>query len=133
MTFIPLVHVRSSNLSIMINLIIPEEGWFGQPKYSPKININSTLFRFLPKFHFKNTRMCALSGFVSCLVFVSFFLFSDPSCDFEKDLCGWTQSKSDNFDWKRQQRRTPSSLTGPSSGQGNTGALTPKYRQTPLV
>ncbi|KAK2559532.1 Chymotrypsinogen B [Acropora cervicornis] len=52
----------------------------------------------------------------------------DPSCDFEKDLCGWTQSKSDNFDWKRQQRRTPSSYTGPSSGQGNTGAFTPKYR-----
>ncbi|KAK2559535.1 Chymotrypsin-like elastase family member 2A [Acropora cervicornis] len=49
----------------------------------------------------------------------------DPSCDFENDLCGWTQSKSDNFDWKRQQRRTPSSSTGPSSGQGNTGPPAP--------
>ena len=77
--------------------------------------------------------MCASSGFVSFLVFVSFFPFSDPSCDFENDLCGWTQSKSDNFDWKRQQRRTPSSSTGPSSGQGNTGAFTPKFRKTPLV
>ena len=55
------------------------------------------------------------------LDFFSFSLFSDPSCDFENDLCDWTQSKSDNFDWKRQQGRTPSSFTGPSSGQGNTG------------
>lgn len=36
-------------------------------------------------------------------------------CDFEnRDLCGWVQSTSDNFDWTVKSGRTPSSRTGPS-------------------
>ncbi|EDO47787.1 predicted protein [Nematostella vectensis] len=38
-------------------------------------------------------------------------------CDFENvqppQYCGWTNSKSDNFDWTYQQGRTPSISTGP--------------------
>ncbi|KAJ7394105.1 Serine protease 56 [Desmophyllum pertusum] len=40
----------------------------------------------------------------------------DVACDFEKDLCNWSQAKNDKFDWTRRSGRTPSSSTGPSSG-----------------
>ncbi|XP_056002057.1 uncharacterized protein LOC125662133 [Ostrea edulis] len=36
-------------------------------------------------------------------------------CDFEKDLCTWTQSTTDNFDLLRHQGNTPTALTGPAS------------------
>ncbi|XP_029473208.1 IgGFc-binding protein-like [Rhinatrema bivittatum] len=43
-------------------------------------------------------------------------------CSFDDDFCHWTQSNTDNFDWKRHKGATPSSLTGPSfdhtSGNG---------------
>ncbi|XP_070566390.1 MAM and LDL-receptor class A domain-containing protein 1-like [Ptychodera flava] len=35
-------------------------------------------------------------------------------CTFENDLCGWTQSSSDVFDWTRNQGETDSPHTGPS-------------------
>ena len=34
-------------------------------------------------------------------------------CDFEKDLCLWTQSSKDDLDWTRFNGKTPSSGTGP--------------------
>lgn len=49
------------------------------------------------------------------------------SCDFENDLCGWTQDPSNNFDWTRQNYGTPTGHlgTGPSYdhtlGEGNAG------------
>ena len=33
-----------------IILIVPEEGWFGQPKYSTPSKTHSTLYRFLPSY-----------------------------------------------------------------------------------
>ncbi|XP_035678932.1 uncharacterized protein LOC118417473 [Branchiostoma floridae] len=35
-------------------------------------------------------------------------------CDFEADFCGWTQDRSDNFNWTRQAGASESSGTGPS-------------------
>ncbi|XP_013400183.1 MAM domain-containing protein 2-like isoform X2 [Lingula anatina] len=36
------------------------------------------------------------------------------SCNFEQDLCGWTQDNTtDDGDWKRWKGRTPTSSTGP--------------------
>ncbi|XP_047540805.1 uncharacterized protein LOC125073797 isoform X2 [Vanessa atalanta] len=50
------------------------------------------------------------------------------SCDFETpDICGWTQSELHDFDWRRLNKKTPSSflMTGPSYdhtyGQGGSG------------
>ena len=38
------------------------------------------------------------------------------SCDFEKDLCTWTNANAgDSFDWERAQGRTVSTGTGPSN------------------
>ncbi|XP_053169138.1 MAM and LDL-receptor class A domain-containing protein 2-like [Hemicordylus capensis] len=34
-------------------------------------------------------------------------------CSFDNDLCLWTQSTSDNFDWTRHKGPTPSQMTGP--------------------
>jgi len=35
-------------------------------------------------------------------------------CNFEKDLCSWTQLTDDTRDWKRQNGTTPSYNTGPN-------------------
>ncbi|XP_042574853.1 MAM and LDL-receptor class A domain-containing protein 1-like isoform X2 [Cyprinus carpio] len=37
------------------------------------------------------------------------------SCDFERDICAWTQLATDVFDWTRHRGSTPTSMTGPSS------------------
>jgi len=46
----------------------------------------------------------------------------DISCDFDSNLCGWTNSASDDFDWERESGPTPSDNTGPTmdhtSGRG---------------
>ncbi|KAK7098915.1 hypothetical protein V1264_003130 [Littorina saxatilis] len=45
------------------------------------------------------------------------------NCNFESNMCGWTQAKDDQFDWTRQSRPTGTTNTGPrsdhTSGRGN--------------
>ena len=36
-------------------------------------------------------------------------------CDFDTNICGWIQDRSDDFDWKRQSGQTGSSNTGPNT------------------
>lgn len=36
------------------------------------------------------------------------------NCNFESDLCTWTQDAKDQFNWKRQTGSTGSFGTGPS-------------------
>jgi hypothetical protein len=45
-------------------------------------------------------------------------------CTFEDTrICGWTNEKTDDFDWTRQNGATPSGVTGPPNdhtyGTGN--------------
>ena len=44
--------------------VVPEEGWFGQPKYSTPSKIHSTLYRFLPSYSLlqKTCRYCRKSA-----------------------------------------------------------------------
>ena len=43
-------------------------------------------------------------------------------CTFDHGLCsGWNQSSSDDFDWTLASGSTPSSSTGPTTGQGGSG------------
>ncbi|XP_078420741.1 IgGFc-binding protein-like [Cetorhinus maximus] len=42
-------------------------------------------------------------------------------CNFDVDLCNWTQSKTDNLDWKRRSGSTPSAHTGPSYDHTTAG------------
>nr|XP_054757473.1 MAM and LDL-receptor class A domain-containing protein 1-like [Lytechinus pictus] len=39
---------------------------------------------------------------------------SVANCDFEDDMCGYEQADDDDFDWTRNQWRTPSDNTGPT-------------------
>ncbi|XP_056336956.1 MAM and LDL-receptor class A domain-containing protein 1 isoform X1 [Danio aesculapii] len=45
------------------------------------------------------------------------------NCDFEKDICTWTQLATDVFDWTRQRGSTPTQLTGPSSDHTTEGGF----------
>ena len=36
-------------------------------------------------------------------------------CDYETDMCGWTNSPGDDFDWSRDSAGTPSLGTGPTT------------------
>jgi len=57
------------------------------------------------------------------------------TCDFESDLCGWTQRTDDTFDWLRRSGGTPSVNTGPTvdhtlgttTGKNNTVKSCIKY------
>ena len=56
-----ILHKNTSQCKI---LIVPEEGWFGQPKHSTPSKIHSTLYRFLPSyslFEGTETASCRLS------------------------------------------------------------------------
>ena len=51
-----------------------------------------------------------------CFCLLLLILTSMPSlivCDFQKDMCGFIQDTSDNFNWTRNKGSTPTSGTGP--------------------
>ena len=56
---------------------------------------------------------CKNSTTVLTGVSVFFFLIAVGVCNFEKDSCGFTQDKSDNFDWTRMKGSTSTPGTGP--------------------
>ena len=43
------------------------------------------------------------------------FLSANIDCDFETNLCGWTNDVHDDYDWKYHKGRTPTAGTGPST------------------
>lgn len=46
------------------------------------------------------------------------------ACDFTYDLCGWSQDKTDNFDWLRNSGGTATQGTGPTADHTNGSMLT---------
>ncbi|KAH3887675.1 hypothetical protein DPMN_011693 [Dreissena polymorpha] len=36
-------------------------------------------------------------------------------CNFDTDVCGWTQDTTDNFDWTRYRGSTTTAGTGPTN------------------
>lgn len=42
-------------------------------------------------------------------------------CDFENDICSWSQSTADDFDWLRISGQTPSAGTGPNGDHTKKG------------
>lgn len=48
--------------------------------------------------------------------FTKFLLLeANIDCDFENGLCGWTNDRQDDYDWRRHRGRTPTAGTGPSA------------------
>lgn len=45
---------------------------------------------------------------------INLVVTGNTKCDFERDLCDWTQAQTDTFEWTRQYGNTPSPGTGPS-------------------
>ena len=54
-------------------------------------------------------------------VFICDFFSPVFSCNFDKDLCGFTQLKNDKFDWTQKSGSTSSSGTGPTSDVSGSG------------
>jgi len=44
------------------------------------------------------------------------------NCNFENNLCGWTQASNDQFDWTRNMGTTGSTNTGPTNDH-TTGSM----------
>ena len=53
----------------------------------------------------------------TCGTTISTFPYSE---NFESSVGAWTQGGGDNFDWTRDSGGTPSSNTGPTTGDGDT-------------
>ena len=53
---------------------------------------------------------------------------ANMDCDFESNLCGWTNDRRDDFDWRRRRGSTPTAGTGPSTDhtKGLHGMYTPQ-------
>ena len=62
-----------------------------------------------------------LINYCYCPTMATSYFISGFNCNFNGDFCGFTQSKSDKFDWTRRSGSTSSSSTGPSSGNGGSG------------
>ena len=61
---------------------------------------------------------------LSCRGLYDVFLYTGGagySCDFTYDICGWTQDKTDQYDWTRKQGATVTVGTGPR-GDHTTGS-----------
>lgn len=56
-------------------------------------------------------------------------------CDFTNNMCGWTNSKVDNFDWRRHRGCTGSITTGPCKDADNstTGELSRSWKSVRVL
>ena len=62
---------------------------------------------------------------------ISALFFTGFNCNFDKEMCGFSQSRNDKFDWSRHSGRTPSSNTGPDKDHSGSGEL--ETRRWPSV
>lgn len=49
----------------------------------------------------------------ACYMYLKCSSFTDASCDFDSDLCGWQNDQFDDFDWWRMKGSTATPNTGP--------------------
>jgi hypothetical protein len=60
-------------------------------------------------------------------------VFPHPGdCDFDSSFCNWTNAADDEFDWLRQDGRTPSSSTGPFGDVTGNGKNVARDTRTAL-
>lgn len=48
-------------------------------------------------------------------------------CNFDTNICGWTQDKRDNFDWSRHRGSTGTAGTGPTNDHNGGNKLGGKF------
>ncbi|CAB3992973.1 MAM and LDL-receptor class A domain-containing 2-like [Paramuricea clavata] len=84
-------------------------------------------WRFLPWKYLITKKIFRISSIIPCLlcIAISFAQKIDKfSCDFEDNICQWTQDKTDDYDWSRNQASTRKG-TGPLTDH-TKGPLTNK-------
>ena len=95
-----------------------------------QLNLNSNLELALLKRLLFNGTIYLLMVSLSIINTYSSCTAALLKCTFEKNLCSWSQTTSDEFDWTRISGSTPSSGTGPSqSSTGPNGMVTVSLKQ----
>ena len=88
-----------------------------EPEINTVIENRTPVFNVAPGFYFRCLRTFRKP--LACYIYfdLMFFLYMTglvSYCSFEQDWCGWKQDSNDKFDWTRQQKTTPTELTGPT-------------------
>lgn len=64
---------------------------------------------------FSAKRAIVQTWYANTVSYDFFFFSANIDCDFETNLCGWTNDVHDDYDWKYHGGRTPTAGTGPST------------------
>ena len=81
---------------------------------SIEITLRKRIYKLQDCNYMYNCSNALLHGLINALLLLSFVSVTGSlNCNFDVGSCGWTQDRTDDFDWTRKKGASPTALTGP--------------------